>query len=173
MKKYKKSDVKKFLTESNYIESEFSGEAFEDALSAWSYISSFKTIDISIILDVHRLLMNRLRPDIAGKWRNCDVFIGGKRKMFISESLLKEDVLECLTNMGISPELPSDTLEEFVKACHVQFEAVHPFEDGNGRTGRILMNWQRLQLGLPIKIIKADWNLGGDEQKDYYGWFKD
>jgi hypothetical protein len=53
------------------------------------------------------------------------------------------------------------------KKAHVAFETIHPFVDGNGRIGRILMNWQRLQEGLPILIIHE-----GPEQMEYYKWFK-
>lgn len=52
------------------------------------------------------------------------------------------------------------------KLVHVEFEDLHPFPDGNGRTGRILYNWHRIQLGLPVHVIHE-----GDEQYDYYQWF--
>jgi len=51
------------------------------------------------------------------------------------------------------------------KSMHIQFEKIHPFIDGNGRIGRILMNWHRLKLGLPIKIIIET------EKYNYYKWF--
>jgi hypothetical protein len=50
--------------------------------------------------------------------------------------------------------------------CHVSFEHLHPFRDGNGRVGRILYNWQRLKLGLPIHVIKYE------DRWEYYNWFK-
>jgi len=53
--------------------------------------------------------------------------------------------------------------EEF----YIEFEEIHPFEDGNGRTGRILMNLQRIKLGLSLLIIHE-----GKEQMEYYKWFK-
>jgi Fic family protein len=48
----------------------------------------------------------------------------------------------------------------------VAFERIHPFRDGNGRVGRIIMNAQRLQAGLPILIIPAS------ERRLYYEWFR-
>ena len=51
------------------------------------------------------------------------------------------------------------------KKDRIWFEKNHPFEDGNGRTGRILLNWQRLQYGLPLLIIESY------KKEEYYKWF--
>ena len=51
---------------------------------------------------------------------------------------------------------------------HVKYEKIHPFADGNGRTGRMFMNWTRLKRNNePLLIIHE-----GEEQREYYGWFK-
>jgi Fic family protein len=46
-------------------------------------------------------------------------------------------------------------MHRFVLACliHAQFVEIHPFEDGNGRTGRALMNWILMQAGYPRIFI--------------------
>jgi len=38
---------------------------------------------------------------------------------------------------------------------HFRFELLHPFFDGNGRTGRLLMNWQRRSAGFPVTVIQV------------------
>lgn len=53
-----------------------------------------------------------------------------------------------------------------MKNHHVEYEIIHPFVDGNGRTGRMFMNWERLKGGLPILVIHE-----GEEQQEYYKWF--
>jgi Fic family protein len=63
-------------------------------------------------------------------------------------------------------------LERIIKEHHIKFEHIHPFVDFNGRTGRMLMNWERLQVGLPMLIIHADWPKVNGEQMEYYDWFK-
>ncbi|MBI4738437.1 Fic family protein [Candidatus Woesearchaeota archaeon] len=46
-------------------------------------------------------------------------------------------------------------LHPFVLACliHAQFVEIHPFEDGNGRTGRAIMNWTLMQAGYPKMFV--------------------
>ena len=46
-------------------------------------------------------------------------------------------------------------IHPFVLACliHAQFVEIHPFEDGNGRTGRALMNWILMQAGYPKLFV--------------------
>jgi len=61
--------------------------------------------------------------------------------------------------------LKEDMREEHIKANHVFFEHVHPFVDGNGRIGRMLMNWERIRAGLDILVIRED------EKEKYYDWF--
>jgi Fic family protein len=49
----------------------------------------------------------------------------------------------------------SDPIERAAQA-HAGFEAVHPFLDGNGRTGRLLMNWMLLKAGYPPAVIVVE-----------------
>ncbi len=151
-----------FLKESNAIEREYSEEALEDAKHAWNFAKRHRhnKIDIGFITVIHQELMIRLNQRIAGKIRVCNVWVGG-RKGFNPKIIMEE--LRLLCNPGLYPIFS----EDLIKRWHIQFEKIHPFEDGNGRTGRILMNIQRLNAELPLLIIHE-----GEEQKSYYGWFK-
>ena len=160
------TDIEEFLRESNAIESEYSDVAFEDAKLAWDYLSQQTKLTVENVLETHRLLMQHLRPDIAGAFRDCDVFIGGQRKYFISQTLLKEDLQKIIDLIHQSIIL-SMLREGSCQHAHVFFEEVHPFEDGNGRIGRIIYNWHRKLLGLSVHIIHE-----GQEQKEYYRWFR-
>ena len=170
--KYKTEDIEKFLKESNAIEQEFSVIALKDALKAWDYLKTKSFLTLEVILGVHHLLARHIDPDIAGQWRNCDVWIGGHKKTFVSVQLIEEDIASAISSMEMNDKLPTDDLEEFTKQSHIEFEEIHPFQDGNGRTGRLIYLWHRMKLGLPIHIIHADWDKGGNEQKNYYSWFK-
>lgn len=162
-----------FLRESNAIEREFSEEALEDARSAWNFLLDKATLEEEDLLEAHRLLMHRLYPAIAGNYRDCDVRIGSVRKYFISRNLLSHEVQEVLNAMRLSlamdpgaPERADEVKAEWARNCHVRFEYVHPFVDGNGRIGRLLYNWHRLKLGLPLHVIHT-----GMDQEEYYTWF--
>lgn len=160
-----KNNEIEFLKESNKIEREYSEEALDDAKESWEYakvmIPKGRKIDAEYIQTVHKFLMKRLDSRIAGKIRKCDVWIGG-RKGFNPEEIQEE--LRLLCNHGLYPTLS----EDLIKRWHIEFEKIHPFEDGNGRTGRIIMNIQRLKIGLPLLIIHE-----GEEQQEYYKWFKE
>ena len=160
-----------FLRESNYIEQEYSVEAFDDSVKAWQYaVKNTNNIDINYILTIHYLLMSRLNKKIAGKFRNCNVFIGGIKKEFLSTHKIEYDIENWINDTQItSSTLKKDKAIRRIIAMedHVKFENIHPFTDGNGRVGRILYNIELLQLNLPIHIIRE-----GVEQYDYYKWFK-
>jgi len=163
------NNINTFLLESNAIEGEFSQEAFEDALDAWNYAETVELMQHSDIVQIHKRLMKRLNHRIAGNYRTCDVYIGGQCKPYHSADIFNLALIEMTNEMIASFKLLSDEeKEEACKNCHIMFEKIHPFEDGNGRVGRILYNWHRLQLGLPIHIIHV-----GEEQQSYYKWFRE
>lgn len=160
-----------FLRESNAIEGEFSEVAFQDAQQAWTcglIILKSEQLSVDLICAIHRRLMKRLNSDIAGKIRNVPVYIGGERR---DQSKLQIDkelrLLVNEWNMKFRHYVGGGSeAEKFVKRWHIAFEKTHPFCDGNGRIGRILMNLQRLYLGLPLLIIYDK------EKREYYKWFK-
>lgn len=152
-------EVMDFLRESNAIEREYSEETLEDAIKAWEYLVAECCAPVKdMILEAHRLLMHRLRPDIAGKLRNVSVMVGGR----VCPSHYKIPAL--LDGWSKTHALMRE--EESIKQAHIAFEKIHPFEDGNGRVGRLLMNLQRLKANLPLLVIHE-----GVEQYSYYKWF--
>ena len=50
---------------------------------------------------------------------------------------------------------PSDSIISFLAKLHHDFLSIHPFDDGNGRVGRILLNYVLLRLGYPPMVIKS------------------
>jgi len=154
-----------FAKTSSQIEGEESNEACRDHLQAWEYVKGQQTLTSTIILEIHRILQQTIRPDIAGSFRTCDVYVGGYSAPSypINISLLNDWIAkyhdpECF-------EKESD-VDGSIRVAHVEFERIHPFEDGNGRVGRIIMNWHRIMNNLPLLIIYP-----GKEQLSYYQWF--
>lgn len=155
-----------FLKESNAIEGEFSQEALDDAMGAWQYArDNIHKLDLNIILKTHHLLMRRRNSKIAGKWRvETAVRVGDDYLPAKSKYFIRKEVQDWLDNCQVHTGLGA---EEDIRRWHVKFEKIHPFVDGNGRMGRILMNLQRLKVNLPILVIKDS------EKQAYYAWFKE
>lgn len=151
-------EVEEFLSESNKIENEYSKEALEDTKQAWvmAYLMKDEPFSINYILGIHGRLAKRLNPKIAGKIRDCAVYIGG-RACLQSREEIEEELTE------LCKKVPKT--EKEIKEFHKVYENIHPHSDFNGRTGRILMNIQRINIGLPILIIKEK------EKYEYYKWF--
>lgn len=153
-------DVIDFLRESNNIEDEWDDDSLAQAIFAWDFIIGEDKLNVSNILKTHKILMNHhnIRPDERGYFRQRPVFIGGhEAKPHYAIRALIEHWLEIANQ-------PRN--EEEIKQDHIDYEAIHPFIDGNGRTGRIFMNWQRIKNGLPVLVIKEK------EKFDYYKWFE-
>jgi Fic family protein len=165
MKKPDQKIIDEFLRHSNWIEGEYSQVALEDARSAWKVATRNLKAKLSVktILEIHYELAKNIRPDIAGKFRDCNVWIGGQLKLFTSKTALKKELHHIC--QSINSEIPQG--KDFPKNAHIAFEEIHPFEDFNGRTGRIIYNLHRLKIGLPIHIIHQ-----GEEQSAYYDWFR-
>lgn len=163
-----KPEVIEFLKHSNWIEGVYDPDALEDAMKAWTYMEGTTMLTVGAILECHRVLMERLWPRIAGKFRNCNVRVGDyvaptfdQVKRLMEQWLMNFSRVETV-KLG-AKVFPCELK---IKKAHVVFEKIHPFEDGNGRVGRIIMNWQRVREGLPVLVIREE------ERQDYYRWFK-
>lgn len=159
------NEVIEFLKHSNYIEGEYSKRGLEDAKKAWVYaVKNRDNFTVDYILEIHKILMKRLRPDIAGKVRDCAVSIAGQIKLKLPEKELIKKLDDWIKSCAPDEKETYETIKE----QHVAFEGLHPFTDGNGRVGRILMNIQCTNAGLLIIVIHE-----GKEQYEYYKWFKE
>lgn len=157
-------EIHEFLRESNAIEREYDEESFDDSIRAWNFLMNRTEMNPFLVMQVHELLMDTrpLERKYKGQLRDIPVYIGGKEAMKsnLIPAALEEWCLDMNDNAG--PD------EEHSKWLHVKYEAIHPFVDGNGRTGRLFMNWWRLRNNLPILIIHE-----GEEQMEYYKWFRE
>ena len=174
-KPYTEEEMNEFIRHSNWIENERSKEAFQDAKKAWLFAVSLTEITENSLLMIHRILLRRLRPDIAGEYRDCPVMIGGKVKKYFGREVISAQVNEVLKLINESiknPPLLTGDKERICKELHIKFEDVHPHEDCNGRTGRMVMGWQRIMMGLPLLIIHSDWPKEDGETAKYYEWFR-
>lgn len=99
-------------------------------------------IDSDAILAMHAALMHASDPGIAGKWRAEQVWIGGgdfgpRGADFIAPHQDRvPGAIGDLIRFGERGDIP--VLPQ-IAIAHAQFETIHPFPDGNGRTGRALV----------------------------------
>jgi Fic family protein len=150
----------KFLKESNAIEQVYDEDSFLQALYAWQYLKKQKKLSVGVILKTHKILMLN-RPILGcykGYFRDCQVWIGGREGC--PHYAIKELINNWIANAN------KDKTEEDIKKSHIWYENIHPFVDGNGRTGRLFMNWQRIKNNLPVLVIKDS------EKYEYYKWFR-
>jgi Fic family protein len=161
-----KEEVTEFLKESNAIEGVFGVGPFLDAKKAWDFLIAQPVLTKAVILETHRILMkNRpIEEKEKGFFRKVPVWIGGREGLNFLK--IPEAIDEWLLDVETSLKIPGKEGEHF-KLDHIGYEKIHPFVDGNGRTGRMFMNWERVKVGLPILIIHE-----GEEQLAYYQWFK-
>ncbi|WP_375479144.1 Fic family protein [uncultured Jatrophihabitans sp.] len=100
-------------------------------------------LDASAILTMHAALLGDLHPDIAGRWRGEQVWIGGTsfgphQALFVPphHEHVEPLIHDLVAFMGRT-DIP---LLAQAAIAHAQFETIHPFPDGNGRTGRALIH---------------------------------
>jgi Fic family protein/DNA-binding XRE family transcriptional regulator len=103
-----------------------------------------------IILGTHLRLMNGIISD-AGKYRNHAVRIMGSR-VTLANYLKVPDLVR---HIGVD-NLPNEDFITIMARTHAQFEQIHPFSDGNGRTGRLIMLIQALGSGMVPPLVRKE-----------------
>jgi Fic family protein len=166
----------RMLLGSNQIEQEYTLDALCGAIDAWVFLVLKKDLTAGIILEAHGRLM-ATRPNISDKWkgayRTIPVYIRIPGQVQPEPLMPYKDVRAAMESLIEEMNRPADEswsdsdLVEWAKRCHIRFEKIHPFVDGNGRIGRMLYNWQRRRMGLHIFPITPD------ERAWYYSWFQD
>jgi Fic family protein len=116
---------------------------------------SVPQVGLTELLEVHRRLM-RGRPESAGRCRSSQNWIGGN------------DHNPCRADyVPPPPEDVNELIDDLIEFCnsrdypvlfqaavaHAQFETIHPFEDGNGRTGRALIHIVMRRRGYANRIV--------------------
>lgn len=107
-------------------------------------------INEELILGIHLRLMNGIISD-AGQYRNHTVRIMGSHVTLANYVKIPELVIKLTADIKDSQDDEVSTMAQ----THARFEQIHPFSDGNGRTGRLVMLAQALKAGLvPPLVIK-------------------
>ena len=137
-----------------FYEIENHKQAFSNMLD---HLENNDTLSVSIIKGIHADLTDRLQYD-KGQFKKNENLIIGAEFQTASPSETPFLVQQLVDNLDYRLENATTEEEklESVLDTHIQFERIHPFSDGNGRTGRMLMNYSLLQEGFPPLIIEKE-----------------
>jgi excisionase family DNA binding protein len=103
----------------------------------------------SIIKQVHYLVLADKKDD-RGVYRRVPVRIMGAKHEPVQPYLIQPAIEQLIDAYNWSTEHIVTKLARF----HLEFESIHPFIDGNGRTGRLLVNFELMKAGYPPIDIK-------------------
>jgi len=148
------------------------GKSLKDHLEAKNHKEAldylYETIDNDrnftfsehLVKELHSLMIQDIDKNIAGRYRNVDVFIAGTEHVPPKAFEVPFKMSELID--WAKKNYKKMYIVEFAAIFHHKFVHIHPFQDGNGRTGRLLMNIFLMQYGFPIAIIQKN-----DRQKYY------
>ena len=168
-KQEEKFDIVRYIRGSNAIEGIFDEAEVSQSLHAWEYLMGIGDMlthaDICKVQKIITLNQQNLQPNQRGYYRNVsstNVSVGGRHAPDHSfvESLMQ----------GWLADVPK--MQPLIG--HVRFESIHPFVDGNGRTGRMIYWFICLINGKTPKYYGLDRDPDMTEQQNrewYYRLF--
>lgn len=115
-------------------------------------VAESKPLDEAAVKDIHALLMENIL--VGGVYRNVEVRISGAGHKPPAPSEMYRQIKNFYADLPYKTGLNAIELAAWT---HAEFVRIHPFVDGNGRTSRMLMNYQLMTQGfLPVSIAKEN-----------------
>lgn len=115
-------------------------------------------LSAELILLLHKMLMGNINDNIAGRFRQKGEYVRVGTHIAPAPEQV-EGMIETLLIDFSSDQ--SAYFTDKIARFHLEFETIHPFCDGNGRMGRVIINYQLSRLGFPNIIIR-------DKEKQIY-----
>lgn len=124
-----------------------------------------KDFTFDILFKTHELLMNRLHHE-RGMFKTEQNFIKGSDFNTASPQETPLLMKQWIDNVNYRMEIASTSKDVIDLVCesHIDFERIHPFADGNGRTGRLIMNYLLMKKEIAPLIIEK-------QEKERYMYF--
>lgn len=168
-------------------------QEIENYRAAMDYGQSYlakRPISLFFIRELHRILMESVRGEdkFPGMFRAVQNFIGRPGSSIKSASFIPPSPERLLTDMeAFQRFIENDDQEVLLQTAtmHAQFELLHPFLDGDGRVGRLLIPlflYRKKKLSQPIFYISGylernravyyERLRGISQERDWNGWFE-
>ena len=137
-----------------FYEIENHKRAFEHMID---HLMNEDKLSVTIIKEIHADLTDRLQYD-KGQFKKNENMILGAEFQTASPTETHMLVTQLVDNLQYRLETAKTTDDKLLAILdtHIQFERIHPFSDGNGRTGRMIMNYSLLQEVFPPLIIEKE-----------------
>lgn len=129
-------------------------QAFEHTIN---HLMNGDKLSVTIIKEIHADLTDRLQYDKGQFLKNDNMILGAEfQTSFPAETPVL--VTQLVDNLQYRLEAAKTNDEKLLAILdtHIQFERIHPFSDGNGRTGRMIMMYSLLQESFPPLIIEKE-----------------
>ncbi|MFA5313704.1 MAG: Fic family protein [Methanomassiliicoccales archaeon] len=119
-----------------------------------------RPLDPVTVLELHEQVFRGILPD-AGQWRRVNVLITGAKHRPPRMEKVPDLVVSLLEGYN-RKDVEGEDVFELASFMHCGFESVHPFIDGNGRIGRLLLNHHLMRRNWPpVSLTLSD-------RKEYY-----
>lgn len=153
-------DLDRFVTEREIFEAKNLARVVE-------YINKKakeQELTLEVILSLHKMLISNISDDIAGRFREGNEYV----RVGSHIAPAPKEVIGLLEKMLAEYNAAShENIIRRIAKLHLTFEYIHPFNDGNGRIGRVINNYLLTREGfVPVNIKFID-------RKMYYEAFKE
>lgn len=128
-------------------------------------LAGSEPLSVELILRWHGMLLAGIRDDVAGRFRRAGEWVRVGGHLGANPESVRGLIEDALARFGADDSMSQI---ERIAWFHCEFEIIHPFVDGNGRIGRILINKQLQDIGLPPVIVRAR-----NRRIDYYPLLED
>jgi Fic family protein len=159
----------------------------ESGLESWNYVTALEhgvhsplPFSTRVIREMHERLLTGVRGEEnrPGKFRDCNVYLGDRRRGVAAARFVPppfETVQDAMSDLEKFVNQLDQTIPPLfvIALTHYQFETIHPFRDGNGRIGRVLVSRSLVKEGLldhPVVYMSAYIN---EHKQAYVDYLKD
>lgn len=155
-------DLDRFITEREIFEAKNLARVTE-------YISRKaceRELDRELILLLHKMLISNIRDEVAGRFRTLTEWVRVGSHVGSAPADIEERMTAALVQLSADP---TESIVLRVARFHLEFESIHPFVDGNGRIGRVLVNYILIREGyVPINIAFVERSKYFDAFSEYH-----